>query len=114
MVLTPSPTLSRRALAALVALTPLRTPADSFGSVAGYAPRIEGIGGGADVLTQKPSVADVAYPPSLLGYWRVERQVVSVEGDAGQAQGAWLDLGGGELWEQPGRATRSVYEPARR
>ena len=71
MVLTP--TLSRRALAALVALTPLRTPADSFGSVAGYAPRIEGIGGGADVLTQKPSVADVAYPPSLLGYWRVDK-----------------------------------------
>ena len=95
MVLTQPPTLSRRALAALVALTPLRTPADTFGSVAGYAPRIEGLGGGADVLTQKPSVADVAYPPSLLGYWRVERQVVSVEGDAGQAQGAWLDLGGG-------------------
>ena len=103
MVLTP--TLSRRARAALVALTPLRTPADSFGSVAGYAPRIEGIGGGADVLTQKPSVADVAYPPSLLGYWRVERQVVSVEGDAGQAQGAWLDLGGGADF----RATEVFY-----
>ena len=79
--------------------------ADSFGSVAGYAPRIEGLGGGADVLTQKPSVADVAYPPSLLGYWRVERQVVSVEGDAGQAQGAWLDLGGGADF----RATEVFY-----
>ena len=55
MVLTP--TLSRRALAALVALTPLRTPADTFGSVAGYAPRIEGLGGGADVLLDSRLIA---------------------------------------------------------
>ena len=69
--------------------------AEQFGAVPGYAARVEGIGGGADVLSLKPAVPDVVYPPSLLGVWRVERVVVSVEGDEAQAKGAWFDLGGG-------------------
>lgn len=62
--------------------------------VDGFTPRVEGIGGGADLLTGRPSVPDVLFPPSLLGYWRCERAVTLVEGDAAQAAGAWFDLGG--------------------
>jgi hypothetical protein len=58
--------------------------------------RIEGIGGGADVLSLKPSTADAIFPPSLLGVWRCERSIVAVEGDEGQARGAWFDLGGSD------------------
>lgn len=58
-------------------------------------PRIEGIGGGADLLADKAlAVADVVYPPSLNGTWTCQRRVISVEGDAAQAEGAWRLLGG--------------------
>ena len=61
--------------------------------------RVEGIGGGFDVLSEQPIAAvDVLYPPSLNGTWVCERRVAAVEGDVGQAQGAWKLLGGtGEL-----------------
>jgi len=57
-------------------------------------PRVEGIGGGADLLSFSVAVPDVAYPASLLGLWQCTRSVVAVEGDVAQAQGAWFDLGG--------------------
>lgn len=57
--------------------------------------RVEGIGGGFDMLSDKPIAdIDVLYPPSLNGTWVCERRVVSVEGDVNQAQGAWKLLGG--------------------
>jgi len=57
--------------------------------------RVQGIGGGFDMLADKPIVdVDILYPPSLNGTWVCERKVVSVEGDVNQAEGAWKLLGG--------------------
>ena len=48
--------------------------------------RVQGIGQGADMLAKDgPAAGDVLYPPSLIGLWRCERTVSSVEGDAQQA-----------------------------
>mmetsp|Transcript_43124 Transcript_43124/g.113278 ORF Transcript_43124/g.113278 Transcript_43124/m.113278 type:complete len:284 (-) Transcript_43124:1672-2523(-) len=70
-------------------------------------PRIEGIGGGVDVLSDKePAVADVVYPPSLNGIWLCQRRVVSVEGDSAQAEGAWRLLGG---YGDDMRSTNELY-----
>eukprot|EP00316_Scyphosphaera_apsteinii_P002145 CAMPEP_0119323222 /NCGR_PEP_ID=MMETSP1333-20130426/60323_1 /TAXON_ID=418940 /ORGANISM="Scyphosphaera apsteinii, Strain RCC1455" /LENGTH=288 /DNA_ID=CAMNT_0007330617 /DNA_START=103 /DNA_END=966 /DNA_ORIENTATION=- len=68
--------------------------ASQSGYVEGFAPRVEGIGGGADMLSSATTVLDVVYPPSLIGLWQCERQVASVEGDANSAESVWLDLGG--------------------
>ena len=47
------------------------------------------------MLSEQPIVdVDVLYPPSLNGTWVCERRVAAVEGDVGQAQGAWKLLGG--------------------
>jgi len=47
------------------------------------------------MLSDQPLAdVDILYPPSLNGTWVCERRVASVEGDAGQAQGAWKLLGG--------------------
>jgi len=68
--------------------------------------RVEGIGGGFDMLIDKPIAdVDILYPPSLNGTWVCERQVTSVEGDTNQAQGAWKLLGGG-----PGEDFQKVEE----
>lgn len=84
-----------------------------FGAVQGYVARVEGIGGGADVLTIKPATADAIYPPSLIGLWQCERKVTWVEGDEGQARGAWFDLGGsGEFREPETYKTRFVPAPS--
>ena len=57
--------------------------------------RIEGIGNGFDILSYPPlRVPDVLYPPFLNGTWEFQRVVTSVEGDAGQARGAFRLLGG--------------------
>lgn len=57
--------------------------------------RVQGIGGGYDMLTDKPiNDVDILFPPSLNGTWVCERKVISVEGDINQAQGAWKLLGG--------------------
>jgi len=65
-------------------------------------PRVQGIGGGFDMLANDTPVAgDVLYPPSLNGTWICERRVASVEGDAGQAQGAWKLLGGTGDFQRP-------------
>lgn len=62
----------------------------------GYAERVQGIGGGFDMIGDRKPIADIdiLYPPSLNGTWVCERKVVSVEGDVNQAQGAWKLLGG--------------------
>lgn len=64
------------------------------------APRIEGIGGGFDVLSPPlaavPPNSDVIYPASLLGgTWRVSRIRTVTEGDLGMAGVAWRLMGGG-------------------
>ena len=108
------PGLSRRADAA-VALPPgfegdpLR---GTLSSPRGSSPpaRVEGIGGGFDILANNElAVADVTFPPFLNGTWDCTRQVSSVEGDVGQAQGAWRLLGGtGELTAAERYAVRFV------
>lgn len=84
--------LPRRADAAVS--SPFEQP--SLRQSGGYSERVQGIGGGFDLLGDRKPIAniDVLYPPSLNGTWVCERRVVSVEGDVNQAQGAWKLLGG--------------------
>ena len=96
-LLRPPVTAPRRAvLSGGVALVAGRRRAAATAYPPGFEPsRVEGIGGGADVLSDRPpAVPDVYYPPSLIGLWQCQRQVVSVEGDAQQAEGSWRLLGG--------------------
>lgn len=81
--------------AVALAVPPCRR-ATAVAAPPGFEPaRVEGIGGGFDMLGEKPIVdVDILYPPSLNGTWVCERKVASIEGDAGQAQGAWKLLGG--------------------
>ena len=61
------------------------------GSVA----RVEGIGGGFDIRTSTTTKGnDVIYPASMVGLWNCRRVVTSIEGDSGQAELAWKNLGG--------------------
>ena len=71
--------------------------------------RIEGIGDGVDLLSSKPPPGDAIYPASMEGVWRCERSVVSVDGDAGQAEAAWMYLGGGSA-DAFSRQSTEVYE----
>ena len=75
--------------------------------------RVQGIGQGADMLSKDgPAAADVLYPPSLIGVWRCERAVTSVEGDGQQAEGAWRLLGGyGELRRPESYLVRYAPQP---
>ena len=70
-------------------------PPPGFEGLGGFdsGKRIEGIGGGFDILSESPP-GDVLYPPFLNGTWLCQRVVTSVEGDVGQARGAWKLLGG--------------------
>lgn len=80
----------------------------------GFEPsRVEGIGGGADVLDERPPAqSDVFYPPSLIGLWRCDRVVMSIEGDAQQAEGAWRLLGGeGSIRQPESYALRYIPQP---
>ena len=57
--------------------------------------RIEGIRSGLDLTRSSvPPKTDVIFPASSLGSWTCQRIVTSVEGDTGQAELAWLCLGG--------------------
>jgi len=92
-ILTPS----RRTLAA--AAPGFESAQGALASSAIPAPGFEragiGVGGGFDVLADNPlGVRDVLYPPFLNGTWECTHKVLSVDGDAGQAQGAWRLLGG--------------------
>ena len=75
--------------------------------------RVQGMGGGADMLSAVPPAAfDVIYPPFLNGTWRMERIVTSMEGDAGQAEGAWRLLGGsGDIKSPESFLTRFTPQP---
>ena len=88
--------LRRRAMmgAAAASAAAAPRPGLAYEAPPGFEPaRVEGIGGGADMLADGPA-ADVPYPPFLNGSWLCERVVTSVEGDAFQAEGAWRLLGG--------------------
>jgi hypothetical protein len=78
--------LTNRPAAALASTTPLPER------------RVEGIGGGFDILSPDPSNLsswDVYYPASMTNTnWKIQRVVTSVEGDVGQARVAWNLLGG--------------------
>eukprot|EP00548_Thalassiothrix_antarctica_P015425 CAMPEP_0194176540 /NCGR_PEP_ID=MMETSP0154-20130528/10443_1 /TAXON_ID=1049557 /ORGANISM="Thalassiothrix antarctica, Strain L6-D1" /LENGTH=211 /DNA_ID=CAMNT_0038890763 /DNA_START=138 /DNA_END=769 /DNA_ORIENTATION=+ len=72
-----------------------RRAANAASPPLGNLERVPGIGNGFDMLVDKPlKDIDILYPPSLNGTWICERKVVSVEGDANQAEGAWKVLGG--------------------
>jgi hypothetical protein len=114
----------RQCLAALISLAaldrspPLAAIADTDTVAAaraalGERDRVAGIGGGADMFTGvPPAIRDVVYPPSLNGTWVCDRVVTSVEGDVGQAAGAWRLLGGDGDLRQPERFNvRFVDQP---
>jgi len=110
--------LPRRAVlsgcAALLAYTPCYDSGLAAVVPPGFEPqRVEGIGGGADVLSEVPSLPDVVYPPFLNGTWLCKRTVTSVDGDAGQASGAWRLLGGsGDIRKPEEYATRFIPQPS--
>lgn len=61
----------------------------------GLVTRVEGIGGGFDLM--QPQIergVNVIYPASMAGTWKCNRFVTSIEGDTGQAEIAWRNLGG--------------------
>ena len=63
--------------------------------VGGVVTRVEGIGGGFDLSASTVSKGvDVIYPSSMEGRWNCRRVVTSIEGDSGQAEIAWRNLGG--------------------
>ena len=123
--LVPPPATRRAVLAASVLATsaPRRGRAATAPAPPGFevfapgggapAGRVQGIGQGADMLSKDgPAAPDVLYPPSLIGVWRCERAVTSVEGDAQQAEGAWRLLGGyGELRRPESYLVRYVPQP---
>jgi len=73
--------------------------------------RVEGIGGGLDLLSPKPlSSSEVFYPNSMIDTkWKVQRVITSVEGDLGQAALAWQLLGGSDERAFTSKLTE-VYE----
>lgn len=83
-----SPIVAHAALAPKMSI-PLETSS-------GTTIRIEEIGGGLDLLSPPTlSYLDVFYPSSMINtQWRVQRAVVSVEGDIDQATLIWKLLGG--------------------
>jgi len=73
--------------------------------------RVEGIGGGLDLLSPKPlSYSEVFYPNSMINTkWKVQRVITSVEGDLGQAALSWQLLGGADERAFTSKLTE-VYE----
>ena len=110
--------LPRRAIFAGAAAAAVAAPpagrADTAAPQGFEALRAERIGGGADMRAGNDGPHDVFYPPSLIGLWRCERTVTSVEGDVTQAEGAWRLLGGdGASFRQPeAYLTRYIPQPA--
>lgn len=86
-----------------VALTTIPTISNASGpqgatpiqEAGGRYTRVEGVGGGFDIRTSTTIKGqDVIYPSSMAGLWNCRRVVTSVEGDSGQAELAWRNLGG--------------------
>lgn len=67
------------------------SPVEGLG---GRLERVPEAGAGNDLFTLTPGAPDAVYPPSLVGTWNCQRGLLSVEGDAGQAQDLWMALGG--------------------
>jgi len=68
----------------------------------GSVTRVEGIGGGFDLMQpQVDKGVDVIYPASMAGTWKCNRVVVAMEGDIGQAELAWRNLGGCNVDNKP-------------
>ncbi len=73
----------------------LSPPQEGIQGTGGKVTRVEGIGGGFDLTNSVTTKGvDVIYPSSLEGAWKCRRVVTSVEGDVGQAEIAWRNLGG--------------------
>ena len=76
----------------------------------GSVTRVEGIGGGFDLMqTQLEKGVDVIYPASIAGTWKCNRVVVAIEGDAGQAELAWRNLGGINIDNKPVKGLMESY-----
>ena len=73
--------------------------------------RVEGVGGGLDLLSPKSlSYSEVFYPNSMINTkWKVQRVITSVEGDLGQAALSWQLLGGADERAFTSKLTE-VYE----
>lgn len=81
----------------------------------GTVTRVEGIGGGFDITSSKtqPGI-DVIYPASMAGtIWNVRRVITSIEGDSGQAELAWRNLGGtGSIKDIESFQTQFIVPPS--
>lgn len=79
----------------------------------GIITRVEGIGGGFDITTSTTTRGkDVIYPKSMEGIWTCRRVVTSIDGDKGQAELAWRNLGGmGTIGEVESFQTRYILPP---
>jgi len=75
--------------------------------------RVEGMGSGFDITTSTTKKGiDVIYPASMVGIWKCRRMVTSVEGDTGQAELAWRNLGGnGSIQSIESFVTRFILPP---
>lgn len=80
----------------------------------GIITRVEGIGGGFDITTSTTiKGTDVIYPKSMEGMWTCRRVVTSIDGDKGQAELAWRNLGGrGTISDVETFQTRFVLPPS--
>lgn len=86
--------------AALAAVSPMEEKGGIYATT-----RVEGAGAGVDVFTERPTVKDVLYLPSLEGVWQCEREVIHVDGDTEQAELTWISLGGTSLDAKKPRVT---------
>jgi hypothetical protein len=79
----------------------------------GIVTRVEGIGGGFDITTSTTTRGkDVIYPKSMEGIWTCRRVVTSIDGDKGQAELAWRNLGGkGTMSDVESFQTRYILPP---
>ena len=110
------PAMPRRAVlagAAAALSQPIQVHAEQIIAPGFEASRVQGIGGGADMLSDDPpSVFDSIFPPSMNGTWQCQRIVTSIEGDEGQAMGAWKLLGGyGDIRSPESYAVRFMPQP---
>lgn len=82
-------------LSSSVAVPTIANAATGIQGSGGVVARVEGIGGGFDITSSTTiSGKDVIFPQSMAGLWKCRRVVTSVEGDVGQAELAFKNLGG--------------------
>jgi hypothetical protein len=82
-------------LSSSVAVPSIANAATGIQGRGGVVARVEGIGGGFDITSSTTIKGkDVIFPASMAGLWKCRRVVTSVEGDTGQAELAFKNLGG--------------------